>query len=940
MKKIILLAILSASGLIITAQGLTLKGTVSDSVSFISAPSILAILTSPTMTDTLKAETDMDGKFSFTNLNRGFYFLTLSGKNYTSKTIPVRLQDNKDEQYYLMPTVTVIKTVVVKTEADIVLKGDTIQYTADSFKTQANASAEDLVKKLPGMGTENGKVTAQGEEVKRVLVDGKPYFGDDPKAALKNLPSENVEKVQVFDGKSDKAKFTGFDDGESVKTINIITKPGMRNGLYGRAYAGYGTDNYYQTGISLSRTDSKGRFSVIGQSNNVNQQNFSLDDVLGLIGSSGSNMRGRPRGSNGAPMARPGSQLYNFYVDNQNGITTTNALGLNYAGVLSPKVSVSGSYFISSLDNRNEQRTNQTYFGDFTNSQVYDEQSTKNSSTITHRINGRLEYNIDTNNQLVYVPAFTFQDINSLTQLFGTTRILDTTINQTNNTTNALNKGLSLSNQLIFQHKFKQLGKTITLRGNANFRPADGETQLDARNYFFRNNSSDSNTINQLTDNEQQGTTYDADVSYTYLINPKNQLEIEGGYGYNINNSNRINYTFNAQTNEYSTLDTALSSKWDNVTQTAEAGLRIRHNESSDFIYSYGLGLQQTVLNNDQDFPYLSTSNNTFYAIIPKLFIRYKPSKFKRVFAFYRVRPNAPNVSQLQDVLNNSNPLSLTKGNPFLKQQTTHFLVSRYSNIKPFDNKSFFAFVLFQASNNYIGNRTTIAYEPTTIDGVNIPRGAQLTVPTNLSGYINSKINVSQGFKIEKIKSNLNTSLGINADRTPSLINNEKNINQNLGFNLSVNLTSNISEKLDFNIGASVSQLFVSNSLQQDLNYNYTAPGANGKVFWQFYKSWFVETEVNFTSYIGLNEGFNTNILLLNPAFGWRSKENIWELKLYAFDAFNQNQAISRSINQTYVEDVSSLVIQRYVMVQALYNIKRFAKKEGPVYQPKQDRDH
>ena len=133
-----------------------------------------------------------------------------------------------------------LKKVKVETTSDIVIKGDTIQYTADSFKTQANASAEDLIKKLPGVTTENGKINAQGEEVQRVLVDGKAYFGDDPKAALKSIPSEGVKEVQVYDGKTDKAKFTGFDDGESVKTINIITKPGMQNGLYGRAYAGYG----------------------------------------------------------------------------------------------------------------------------------------------------------------------------------------------------------------------------------------------------------------------------------------------------------------------------------------------------------------------------------------------------------------------------------------------------------------------------------------------------------------------------------------------------------------------------------------------------------------------------------------------------------------------------------------------------------------------------
>lgn len=934
-KPLLLLFILSFYGMT-AAQDLSIKGTLTDSLSFIPAPNINVTLKKGRDTLRLTTRTDINGNFSFENLYRGFYILTFEASNYKTKKKPVRLMESRTVKYYLYPTVTTLKKVKVKTTSDIVIKGDTIQYAADSFKTQANASAEDLIKKLPGVTTENGKINAQGEEVKRVLVDGKAYFGDDPKAALKSLPSEGVKEVQVYDGKTDKAKFTGFDDGESVKTINIITKPGMQNGLYGRAYAGYGTDDYYSAGISISKTSSKGRLSLIGQSNNINQQNFSLDDVLGLLGSSGSSYRGRPTRSNGAPFARPGSQLYNFYVDNQNGITTTNAIGLNYAGVINDKISVSGSYFVSDLENENAQNTTQNFFGDLTQNQIYTEQSTGNSKTQTHRINGRLEYNLDTNNKLVYIPAFSFQQIKGLSSILGNTRIADTLANITNNSSNADNNGLSFNNRLIYQHRFKTRGQTITWRSNVNFRPSSGESFLQAENIFFRNGLSDSSLIDQLTDDQQDGTTYNSDISYTYLLNPKNQLEVLGSYGININKSDRINYVSSGN-KEYNQIDTGLSSLWDIKTKTAEAGLRIRRNANKNLIYSYGLSLQQTLLENQQTFPFTSDGNKTFYAIVPKLFVRYKPSRFKRVFAFYRVRTNTPSITQLQEVVNNFNPLSLSQGNPNLKQQNTHFIVSRYSNIKPFEGKSFFAFALMQASNNYIGNNTTIATERTTINGVTLSKGAQYTQPVNLPGYINGIANISQGFKLKKIKSNLNTNIRINGSRTPSLINGAENINQNIGANLKVNLTSNISKKLDFNIGAQVNQTFVTNNLQKDLNYNFTAPGANGKVFWQFYKNWFAETEVTYTSYIGLNDGFNTNIVLLNPALGFRSKKNLWELKIFAFDLLNQNQAISRTVQQTYVEDVNSLVIQRYAMVQVLYNIKKFKKGE-PAFQPKKHR--
>ena len=933
MKKYLFLAsLLLILATTLKSQTLTYSGIVMDSGYLIPMPGVLVKLQKGRDTGVMQTYTNPDGQFQFNNLEQGLYTLKINTNGFTEKRQFVRLMENKNDIIFLNPEAKLIEKVILKTEVAITMKGDTTQFNADSFKTQGNATAEDLIKKLPGVTTENGEVKAQGEKVQRVLIDGKPYFGDDPKAALKNIAAEAVDKVQVYDGKSEKATFSGFDDGETIKTINIITKPNMRNGLYGKVNGGIGTNGYYQSGLNLNKTSSKSRISVIGQSNNVNQQNFSLQDVLGLMGSSGGNMRGNPSGKSGRPMTYPGNPVNDFFVDNQNGVSTTNAAGVNYASVVNKKLSLSASYFVNNLSTSNLQNTNRTSFGGNQGDQVYTENADALSKSLTHRFNGRLEYTMDSANKLVYVPTISFQNVSSNAAINANTSANNALLNSILSQTVKKNTGYSIKNSATYSHRFKKEGKTITLQGTVNLAPNSGTTNLNSLNTYYLA-STNIDTLNQLTDIEASGNTYKGELSYTSLLTKKAQLELSGEYGYNKNNSERVNYGFSEINNQYNVLDTLLSSKFDNITQTTEIGARIRHN-SEKLSYSYGAAVQQNILNNDQVFPTSAKNTATFYAFVPRLFMRYKPTKYKQFFTFYRIRPNVPSVSQLQDVVNNTNPLNLSSGNPYLKQENRHFMLGRYSNMDPFSGKSFFVFGLIQAANSYIGNETTIAFAPTTTkEGIVLQRGAQYTRPTNLSGYYTGTASVSMGRKIKKLKSNLNTTLGFNGSRTPSLINNQKNINSNLALNASVNLTSNISDKIDFNVGIAATQTWVSNNLQTSLNYNYIAPSANGKAFWMFYKNWFAETEINYTLYRGLSQGYNPNILLINPALGYRSTKNVWEIKLYAFDVLNQNKAIARNVGETYVEDISSLVIQRYAMIQVLYNIRKFAKKDGPVFQ-------
>ena len=203
-------------------------------------------------------------------------------------------------------------TVVAKAPP-VIQKGDTSQFSASQYKVNPDATTEDLIKKMPGITVDkDGTVTAQGEQVKKVTIDGKDFFGDDASAALKNLPSEVVDKIQVFDKLSDQAQLTGYDDGNSVKAINIVTKSGIKNGQFGRAYVGYGTNDRYNAGGNVSFFKGERRLSFVGNFNNINQQNFGSQDLLGLTSSGNSNKGGGSR-----PSSRQASALVNARIQDE-----------------------------------------------------------------------------------------------------------------------------------------------------------------------------------------------------------------------------------------------------------------------------------------------------------------------------------------------------------------------------------------------------------------------------------------------------------------------------------------------------------------------------------------------------------------------------------------------------------------------------------------------
>jgi hypothetical protein len=292
------------------------------------------------------AFTDKNGAFTIADVQRGSWKATATYVGYRAKSSVVFVKEDGVRITLRLDADTVLsKDVVVEANAiRVEMKGDTVDYNAQAFKVNKAATAEDLVQKMPGVTIENGVVKAQGEEVRKILVDGREFFGDDASATLRNLPAEMVDRVQVFDRMNDQSMFAGFDDGNTQRTMNVVTKQDRRNGVFGRAYGGYGTEDRYQAGTTLNDFHGAQRTTLLAQSNNINQQNFSFSDIMNATGSGGGPMgrmgasfmqrmggnsgfsrwvgqRGGPRG--------PGGDAGNFFVGSQDGITTTQAIGLN-----------------------------------------------------------------------------------------------------------------------------------------------------------------------------------------------------------------------------------------------------------------------------------------------------------------------------------------------------------------------------------------------------------------------------------------------------------------------------------------------------------------------------------------------------------------------------------------------------------------------------------
>lgn len=876
---------------------------------------------------------DSAGNFGFNVQDTGRYILSLSYTGYDNSVRYVRMGPADADLGEIMMFRKLDKSLgnvtVVGRTPPARQKGDTTELNAAAFKVNPDATLEDLIKKAPGITVENGVITAQGEQVQKVTIDGRQFFGDDATAALKNLPADVVDKIQVFDRMSDQAQLTGFDDGNAVKSINIVTKADMRKGQFGRIYAGYGTDERYAAGGSVNIFTGNKRINLVGLFNNVNQQNFGAEDLLGVSGAANQN-RGRGGGGRPGGGGNFGGGGNNFQVGQSPGIAKTNAFGVNFSDMWGKKKNMdfSGSYFFNNSNTVAHSETDREQFmtGDtsrFTKS--INDVSTQNTN---HRVNARWEYKIDSNNTLIIAPNLSFQKNNSNSFTQGMTRgAKGFLINEQVNGNERHSEGYNFNSQITYRHGFSKKGRSISINVNGGSNSRDNNTLVDGSLSSFQDSVFVFDTTRQRTTNLTDGYNISTNIAYTEPLGKKGQLQLNYNPQYTKNKADQQTLQYDNIKGNYSIFDTTQSNLFNNTVTAQNAGINYRIGDQNEQ-FSIGTNFQNTNLNSEQTFPKIAQVDKTFNNWLPNLQYNKRFTNKANFRSNYRTSVSTPSVNQLQNVVNKTNPLYISTGNENLGQSYTHTFFNRFNYTNATKGTSFFANLFVQKVNGYI---TTANFLPTRdsllATGDTVKSGAQLSKPINMDGYWAGRAFFTYGVPLKFIKTNLNLNAGFNYARLPGQIDYKNNLSNSYTYNLGVTLASNISEYIDFNLSYSANFNTVNNSIRPDLNNKYYYHNAGARINLLTKSGWFILNDLTNQFYSGLADGFNQNFWLWNVSAGKKFlKNNRGELKLSVFDLLKQNQSISRNVAETYIEDVQTQVLQQYFMLTFTYSLKNFGK--------------
>ena len=912
-----------------------ITGTVIDGAT--KTPMIGANVLIKTVTDSLLlgTVTDVDGKFELARPRIPSVVIEIKFIGYQSI---IRTHEMRDPvelgELILLEDTKLLGEVVVKGLSPVgEMRGDTTSFNASAFKTQENAQAEDLIRKMPGITVQNGQVQAQGEQVQKILVDGREFFGSDPNIALRNLPADAIDRVEVLDQRSDQSRLTGFDDGNYTKTINIILKENNKNGQFGRAYAGYGTDERYSAGGSINLFKGDQKISILGLFNNINQQNFSSQDLAGVSANASGGGGGRRPGGGRNQFGGGGNN--NFFVGGSNGITGTNAFGLNYSDKWGKKVNFTGSYFFNNTSNTLRQITNRETVINESFSQIYEESLTSRADNSNHRINARIEADLNAKNSIIITPNISFQTNDSFSDRDAFTRASNgDSLSALRSISDAETKSFNIANNITYRYKFDKKGRTLSTDIFTALTKRDQFSDLLAASVDYRRQQLD--TAIQETTALSDGFNYRVNLTWTEPLGEKSI----GTFGYQAANnktSSDQKVAVLTETPGLFRLDTALSNEFDNKFLTQRLRSGYAYNKAG-LNLNFNLDYQNSRLDNEAFFPKSGVFVRDFNNILPSANISYRDTKKGISYRFrYRTDTDEPSVRELQNVVNNSNPLNLSVGNPNLGQSFNHNIFANVSKVNLEKSRTLFLFLNYSGTSDFIGNNTFITSKDTLINNEILLRpGGQISQPINLDGNFRTTFFLTYGAPIKGLKTNFNVNSRVNFNRIPGIINGEKNLNDNLGLSQGLTLTSNVSKNLDFTISSTGTYNIVNSSLQTAQNNNFYSQESNLRLYFSPNGGkLFLGNNLNHTLYTGLTEGFNQNFWLWNIEGGFRfAKNNKAELKLVVFDLLNENNSISRTISDVSVTDVFTNVLTRYTMLTFTYIIGNFKQPEPSQNQP------
>ena len=889
------------------------------------------------------------GLVTVTGLAAGNYDVNITFIGYTTQNHKVKVAGTVQlGTLELKPEAVAIEAVVKEVQAlRTSQNGDTVAYNAAAFKVAADADVEGLLKKMPGITISNGTVEAQGEQVKKIFVDGKEFFGEDVSTALNSLPAQAVDRVEVFNKLSDNAEFSGMDDGEGYKAINIVTRENMRQGLFGKLYGGYGyqpdtdggapdlafqNDGIYQPEIGSVTSHHKyniggnvnlfhgsSRVSVIGLLNNVNQQNFSFEDILGVTGGSGGGP-GRGRGV-GSYMVRP-----------QSGVANVGSIGVQYSDAWGEddKVKLNGSYFFNQTNTKNRSVIEKWYESPSPDDDLI-QMGESETDNFNHRLNLRLDWNINKNMSLMSRTNFSAQGNNPYSQQYGelsgeTAEEKGLPYDVLYNGSEGSSRAFRFSEFLQYRVKLGKAGRTLTVDGR----------------YSIRNTPrSWTNSYSTLSTYEQEGVYYptlryvsslapqgetdiNANVTYTEPVAKNAQVSMQYRFDYEDQEIEKTAYITGADYSIEGLMpDMSLSSLTDSRSMEHRVGPGFRYaKDRNTFIAN--VYYQHSTLDGMVKGENIKRGfDHVTYFVMGN--VAFNPQNTIRVFI--NSYTHNPDVRNLQDIYDVSNAQYISKGNPNLRSSYNHRINFHYvrSNIEK--GRTFMWMFSTQLTQDYVGQSITYNPATITIDGQEY-NPLQYSTYENMDGYATIRTHVSYGFPIAPIKCNLNVMAGVSWSRTPSKINDQTNITSNLGYDAMLSLGSNISENIDFTVQWNGAYNEAKQTLARTRDNNqYFSHTASGTLKWVFWKGFTLTAAVNYNQYIGFTDNYNEDYLLCNLYLGKKLFKNQQaEVLIGVNDILNENTAFVRTVGSGYTQNAWNSTIGRYFTVQFNYNLRFFGK--------------
>ncbi len=857
--------------------------------------------------------TDKHGAFAFRDLVPGKYDLviTFEGFKHVSRSIVISAsaKDIDEGNIYMQKATDLLPDVIVQSPP-IKIKKDTIEYNAASFATKPNAVAEDQLKKLPGVQVDaSGNITAQGETVTRILVNGKRFFGNDPKLATRNLPPDIVEKYQIFDDLDDQSKFSGFDDGNRVKTINIVTRRDRRQGYFGRAVAGIGTNEAYDESINFHRFDNNRQISLVGEGNDINKQNFTAQDVLGSSGSRRGSGRGPSAATNGSGA----------------GVTTVWAAGLNYRDSLGKKGEIYGSYFYNFNHIATSSNSLAEKFFDASDdtSNITNRYSLGYQRSTAQRANLNIEEELDKQTSLVFRPNITFQTSKpNSTSVSSTVDQHGIPISTSDGNTYSTNHGFNVNgSNITLRHKFKKPYRTLSLDLNGTVNVNDGNGYNNAINQFMLLDSTQH--LQQYYRDSLHSVTLSPTLSYTEPISKNSIIELNYNHNYTHYNSTNGTYDYDSTEHGYTSFDSLFSNSYLFTSNSDRFTLNYRI-QNAKYNFSAGSGIQFTNYNSLNTTKQIDVTRN-YVNWAPAVNFTYSFSHMQRLRFYYSGRTGQPSASQLQPLTTTNDNINYTTGNPNLKPQFTHSVRILYQSYNPATQNVLFATV----------NASTIVND---IQSEIIPnnKGGQTTTYVNLNGTYNVSGYFDYGWSLKKPKSNLNLITNISYSQNQTLVDTsigtkvllEHDYAKNTALSETLSWTTNIKKNFDMNLSAASNFNIGRNTLRPAQDFNSFSEVVNAEITAYTNSGWLIAATLTYTYTNNQQAGYNASVPLITPSIAKSLfKKKNGEIRLSVFDLLHENTSVSKTVSLNRVSYSRTSTLQQYAMLTFTYNLNNFAGK-------------